>query len=155
MTSANLDAQCGDTKDAQNPTGVCPLKDEKIQLLPIRYALVESQPDHKSIKSQFESNIKFRPVGIRPLFSDGFVYVIHSARKDIIYAFSVSKDSKVTKLEQKSINETHNSQEFVYSESDTGLLVKRTGSIEVLFSRLPISPKLQGQLLNDSSLRKK
>ncbi|KXF82451.1 toxin VasX [Enterovibrio coralii] len=154
MTSPVQDAQCGDTKDAQSPTGVCSLKQGSIQLLPIRYALVESEQEHSAIASAHSAKIKFRPVGIRPLFSDGFIYVIHSERQDIIYAFSVTTDSKVTKLEQKSFQETQDGQEFVYTESETGLLVKRSGSIDVLFSRLPISPKLQGQLLNDTSLRR-
>ncbi|MGF1708948.1 toxin VasX [Enterovibrio baiacu] len=153
MSSPTQEAKCADTKDAQNPTGLCPLKQDKIQLLPVRYALVETKAEHKAVNSQFTSDIGFRPVGIRPLSANGHIYVIHSARQDIIYAFAVNENSKVTKLEQKSMQETPKGQKFVYTESETGLIVKKSGYIEVLFSRLPISPKLQGQLLNDASLR--
>ncbi|UPQ89090.1 toxin VasX [Vibrio sinaloensis] len=153
MSTPNDDARTGQTKDAQDPAGTCPLKKSKIQLVPTRYALVESKPLHKAISSKLTPKVSFRPIGIRPIDS-GYLYIIHSKRKDIIYVYKISENGQVTKLEQQGLESNDFGQEYIYLESDNGLFVSRQGKIEVLYSPTKISPKLQSQLLNSRALRK-
>lgn len=153
MSSPNSDARSASNKDGRNPVGTCPLKENKIQLVPVRYAITEQKPQHPAIASKHSSLLSYRPIGIRPLIEDGYLYVIHSKRQDIIYVYKVSTTGAVTKLEQLGLKNTANGQEYVYAESESALVVERAGSIEVLYSRVPISPKLQRQLLSSSKLR--
>ncbi|MGD8113166.1 toxin VasX [Vibrio sp. TRT 17S01] len=152
MSNPNDDAKTGQTKDAQDPAGTCPLKKSKIQLIPTRYALVESKPLHSAISSKLASKISFRPIGIRTIDS-GYLYVIHSKRQDIIYVYKILENGEVIKLEQQKLESDKSGQEYVYLESEKGLFVNRKGKLEVLYSPTKISPKLQSQLLNSSSLR--
>ncbi|WP_064609573.1 toxin VasX [Photobacterium sp. J15] len=153
MSSPNSDARSASNKDGRNPVGICPLKENKIQLVPVRYAITEQKPQHPAIASKHASLLSYRPIGIRPLIEDGYLYVIHSKRQEIIYVYKVSTTGAVTKLEQLGLKNTANGQEYVYAESESALVVERAGSIEVLYSRVPISPKLQRQLLSSSKLR--
>lgn len=154
MSGPINDAKSGQTKDAQDPAGTCPLKQSKLQLIPVRYALVESPPHHQAVSSRLKSEVLYRPIGIRPIDS-GYLYIIHSRRKDIIYVYNIQADGKVVKLEQQQLEDGSDGQEYVYIESEQGLFVARDGNIEVLFSETKISPKLQSHLLNSESLRKK
>ncbi|KOO16671.1 hypothetical protein AKJ18_00965 [Vibrio xuii] len=152
MSNPNDDAKTGQTKDAQDPAGTCPLKKNKIQLIPTKYALVESKPPHCAVSSKLTSKVSFRPIGIRPIDS-GYLYIIHDKRQDIIYVYEIMDNGGVKKLEQQTLESGGSSQEYVYVESGKGLFVSREGTIEVLYSPTKISPKLQSQLLNSSSLR--
>lgn len=154
MSGPINDAKSGQTKDAQDPAGTCPLKQSKLQLIPVRYGLVESPPHHQAVSSRLKSEVLYRPIGIRPIDS-GYLYIIHSRRKDIIYVYNIQADGKVVKLEQQQLEDGSDGQEYVYIESEQGLFVARDGNIEVLFSETKISPKLQSHLLNSESLRKK
>ncbi|EKO3481969.1 hypothetical protein M0358_002071 [Vibrio fluvialis] len=154
MSGPINDAKSGQTKDAQDPAGTCPLKQSKLQLIPVRYALVESPPHHQAVSSRLKSEVLYRPIGIRPIDS-GYLYIIHSRRKDIIYVYNIQADGKVVKLEQQQLEDGNDDQEYVYIESEQGLFVARDGNIEVLFSETKISPKLQSHLLNSESLREK
>lgn len=151
MSNPNDSARNGNSSDAKGVVGECPLKKHKIQLIPVRYGLVEKKVSHPSIKSRHSGDVKFRAIGIRPLPVDGYLYVIHSQRKDIIYVYSVKTDGSVQKLEQQALST--GGSEYIYSESENALIVERCGSIEILYSRTPISPKLQNQLLDSEKLR--
>ena len=71
MNGANDDAKSASDKDAQNPVGTCPLKKNKLQLIPLRYGLVETLrvAEHTEIPFNTES----KPLGIR-LVRDGYIY---------------------------------------------------------------------------------
>jgi len=73
MSTPNDDAKSGQTKDAQDPAGTCPLKKNKIQLVPVRYGLVETLSAKEHTKIPFETESK--PLGIR-LLRDGWIYVL-------------------------------------------------------------------------------
>lgn len=154
MNGANDDAKSASDKDAQNPVGTCPLKKNKLQLIPVRYGLVESKPDHPAVSSRLGSKVSFRPVGVRPI-ENGYLYVIHSQRNDIIYVYEISEKGELKKLDQQYLEGESGDQEYVYIESQSGLVVERSGKIEVLFSPTKISPKLQSHLLRSESLRSK
>jgi len=152
MTNPNYAAKSASATDAKTGIGTCPLKQSKIQLVPVRYALVEHNVDFPAIDSQLKNVAGFRPLGVRPLSVDGYLYVIHSNRQDIIYVYTVKTDGSVQKQEQQSLSS--GGQEYVYSESENALIVERCGYIDIMYSRTPISPKLQNQLLESASLRK-
>ncbi|MBD0787092.1 hypothetical protein HUO09_12125 [Vibrio sp. Y2-5] len=154
MSNANESANTASTKDSQSPVGTCPLKKNKLQLIPVRYGLVESKPAHPAVSSKLESKVSFRPVGVRPVES-GYLYVIHSQRNDIIYVYEISGKGELKKLDQQYLEGDSSGQEYVYVESKTGLIVERSGNIEVLFSPTKISPKLQSHLLRSEPLRSK
>ncbi len=144
-------ARNGSATDAMAVLGECPLKQTKFQLVPVRYGLVEKERPHLAINSRYKRDVKFRPIGVRPLPVDGYLYVIHSNRKDIIYVYSVKTDGSVQKLEQQALSD--GGIEYIYSESEKALVVERCGSIDILYSRTPISAKLQNQLLDSAKLR--
>ncbi|QXO15649.1 toxin VasX [Vibrio ostreae] len=154
MSGAMNSAKSGQTKDSQDPAGTCPLKLSKLQLIPVRYALVESQPEHPAISSRLKPEVSYRHVGVRPI-DEGYIYLIHSQRQDIIYVYHIQPDGKVIKLEQQQLVDGQSGEEYVYLESEQGLFVAREGTIEVLFSPTKISPKLQSQLLDSENLRAK
>jgi hypothetical protein len=149
--SPNDTAKTGSSSDAMSAVGECPLKKTKMQLVPVRYGLVEKERPHLAINSRHKRDVKFRPIGVRPLPVDGYLYVIHSNRKDIIYVYSVKTDGSVQKLEQQALSD--GGIEYIYSESEKALVVERCGSIDILYSRTPISAKLQNQLLDSAKLR--
>jgi|GEM_PF-4536041 len=153
--SANQDAAAASSANAQGGAKACPLKKNKIQLLPVRYALVEQKTVHPAIASNHAANIKYRPVGIRLIDETSYLYLIHSKRPDIIHAYQLAENGVVAKLEQKGLTSASDKEEFVYQESDSTIVVSRSGSVQVLYSRTKISPKLQGQLLRSSKLRQK
>ncbi|MCW8334212.1 toxin VasX [Vibrio paucivorans] len=73
MSNPNDDAKMGQTKDAQDPAGTCPLKKNTIQLIPLRYGLVESSPTEEAIDLPFDT--KSKPMGVR-LLRDGWIYIL-------------------------------------------------------------------------------
>lgn len=66
-------------------SGVCPLSQEKIQLLPLRYALVETlKPDATVVADQ---PLKRHPIGIR-FIRDGYLY-LYDVGNQIFYEYSL------------------------------------------------------------------
>lgn len=61
------------SSDAKAATGVCPLMKNKVQLLPLRYGLVERLDPSEELSLPYK--LKSRPLGIR-LIRDGWLYVI-------------------------------------------------------------------------------
>lgn len=62
--------------DAKNPVGACPLMKHKVQLLPLRYGLVERLDPATELNLPYK--LKSRPLGIR-LIRDGWLYVIDNS----------------------------------------------------------------------------
>lgn len=71
--SANVAAKAKSVKDARSPIGLCPLMGHKVQLLPLRYGLVE----HLDPAAKLSMPLKLgsQPLGIR-LLRDGYLYII-------------------------------------------------------------------------------
>ncbi|WIH27917.1 toxin VasX [Photobacterium damselae] len=155
MSNPNIDAKNGRAQDARNPVASCPLKKDKIQLIPVRYGLVEKNVDEPAICSSFQSMISFRSIGLRPIAENYYLYLIHSHRSDIIYCYQIKADGRVQKLEQQKTEDGRDGKEFVYQESESTLVVKRMGQLYALLSYTPISAKLQGVLLTSDKYRKK
>lgn len=73
QVDANTAAVAKSAKDARSPMGVCSLMSGKVQLLPLRYGLVE----HLDPSSELSMPLKLasQPLGIR-LLRDGYLYII-------------------------------------------------------------------------------
>ena len=72
---ANLIA-CAQSDDPLDAGGMCPLRSQTLQLLPVRYGLVEELDP--SIEIQMPYKLQSHPLGFR-LLRDGYLYVIDSA----------------------------------------------------------------------------
>ena len=68
--------------DAKSSTGTCPLMKGKIQLLPLRYGLVEGTALDPSSEIAVPHKLATRPLGIR-LLRDGWLYVIDSQKGEL------------------------------------------------------------------------
>nr|MBW3793363.1 hypothetical protein [Plesiomonas shigelloides] len=86
---------------------------------------------------------------------ESYLYLIHSKRPDIIYAYELGQNGLVKKLEQTGLDVASENGEFIYQVSESTIVVSRSGSIQALYSPVKISSKLQGQLLRSAKLRKK
>ncbi len=88
MSTPNQAAQCANTTDSKSPAGVCPLKNKKIAIIPVRYALDEpfSPPQKQShpvpAGAGFVVPLKLKESGyaLRQL-RDGWLYVYDEKAK--------------------------------------------------------------------------
>lgn len=68
--------------DAKVALGVCPLRKSTVQLLPLRYGLVDNPALDPSAEIAMPYSLKSRPLGIR-LLRDGWLYVIDGSNGDL------------------------------------------------------------------------
>lgn len=68
--------------DAKSSTGTCPLMKGKIQLLPLRYGLVDGRALDPSSEIPVPHKLATRPLGIR-LLRDGWLYVINGQNGEL------------------------------------------------------------------------
>lgn len=73
MTAKNPNQVDKAKSDAKSSVGACPLMKNKVQLLPLRYGLVERLDPSAALSLPYR--LKSRPLGIR-LIRDGWLYVI-------------------------------------------------------------------------------
>lgn len=71
---ANQAANAKSCSDSRSATGTCPLMKAKVQLVPVRYGLVEHLDPSAALATPYK--LKSRPLGIRLLRPDGFLYII-------------------------------------------------------------------------------
>ena len=71
--SPNIAARAKSAKDIRSPLGLCPLMGPKVQLLPLRYGLVEHLDPSSALSMPLKLNSQ--PLGIR-LLRDGYLYII-------------------------------------------------------------------------------
>ena len=62
--------------------GVCPLRKSTVQLLPLRYGLVDNPALDPSAEIAMPYSLKSRPLGIR-LLRDGWLYVIDGGNGEL------------------------------------------------------------------------
>ena len=88
MSTPNQAAQCANTTDSKSPAGACPLKNKKIAIIPVRYALDEpfsppqKQPHPVPAGAGFVVPLKLKESGyaLRQL-RDGWLYVYDEKTK--------------------------------------------------------------------------
>lgn len=148
MSNPNDDAKMGQTKDAQDPAGTCSLKKSKIQLVPVRYGLVETLSAKEHTKLPFETHSK--PLGIR-LLRDGWLYVLVDTDSQwILHEYRVEA-GKITKLLWQDAEV--NSDERTNSIGDANLVFERCDVIYCSYSELQWTAKKCSQVIGSDKDR--
>ncbi|MDC5848534.1 zinc ABC transporter permease [Vibrio europaeus] len=148
MSTPNDDAKSGQTKDAQDPAGTCPLKKNKIQLVPVRYGLVETLSAKEHTKIPFETESK--PLGIR-LLRDGWIYVLVKCDSTwILHEYRVEA-GKITKLLWQ--DSEVNSDERTTSIGEANLIFERCDVIYCSYSELQWTAKKCSQVIGSDKDR--
>lgn len=157
--SYNRMANLAPDKDWRTPMSVCPLQRDDIQLVPMRYALVETEKKHAAIQSQYAGCIGYRPIGIRAMEQGGHLYLIHGQRDDLIHHYRLTDDTgELAKAGQTGLDDGPiDGETFVDDEPEFGpaLVVKRIGAVHLLYSRAPLSVAQQRQLLREPERRQR
>lgn len=91
--SANTAAMAKPAKDTRVPMGVCPLMNKKVQLLPLRYGLVQHLDPAAEVSMPYKT--KSQPLGIR-LLRDGYLYIINGTT-GYLHEYRIEK-GQITKL---------------------------------------------------------
>ncbi|MDD2050878.1 toxin VasX, partial [Pseudomonas putida] len=91
--SANTAAMAKSAKDVRSPLGVCPLMKKDLQLLPLRYGLVEHLDPASELGMPFKT--RSQPLGIR-LLRDGYLYIVDGTR-GYLHEYSV-ENGQIAKL---------------------------------------------------------
>lgn len=123
MEAANRVADNQSDNDPGEEAGQCPLQKPNLQLVPVRYAMVE--PEQEVSLPEVSPLIQgdFRPNGIRPV-RQGWLYLIHSIAPDELQTFEVMPDG-----------------------SGDPIILERRGSIKVLYSQVELEEKRAALLL--------
>ncbi|CAM3649315.1 MULTISPECIES: toxin VasX [Halomonas] len=119
MEEAQRVADSQPDNDPGQEQGQCSLTLPDLQLVPVRYAIVEAtQAELASVVSGFSPvySGSYRQPGIRPIRS-GWLYLVHSISPDEVQVFKVEPDG-----------------------SGDSIIIKREGSVEVLYSPLELTP---------------
>uniref|UniRef100_UPI00201E897F toxin VasX n=1 Tax=Vreelandella olivaria TaxID=390919 RepID=UPI00201E897F len=129
MAAARRVADSQSDNDPGQEQGVCPISRSDLQLVPVRYAMVEApEAERAQAFPEFAPLYggHFRPSGIRPIRS-GWLYLVHSLTPDDVQVFKVEPDG-----------------------SGDPIIVKREGSIQVLYSPLELTPLHVSMLRQDA-----
>ncbi|WP_217808024.1 toxin VasX [Halomonas sp. CSM-2] len=131
MTEAQRVAESQPDNDPGQAQGQCPLTRTDLQLVPVRYAIAEAdEADLAAALPGFSPTHEgtFRRSGIRPIRS-GWLYLVHSLMPDEVQVFKVEPDG-----------------------SGDPVVIKREGSVQVLYSPLELTP-LHVSMLRQEAFR--
>lgn len=125
MEAANRVADSQNDNDPGEEQGQCPITRSDLQLVPVRYALVESSEAERASDTPGFAPLhdgSFRRCGVRPV-REGWLYLVHSSAPDELQVFEVKPDG-----------------------SGDPIIVERKGSIQVLFSPVELTDVHQSML---------
>ncbi|MDD1783215.1 zinc ABC transporter permease [Enterovibrio sp. ZSDZ35] len=150
MTSPVQDAQCGDTKDAQSPTGVCSLKLDKVQLIPVRFGLVEALAAKGTVPAPFET--KSKPVGVR-LLRDGWLYMlVKQSNTWLLHEYRIEGGQITTLLWQD--GEVDNDVRTT-AVGDANLVFKKADTLYACYAEVQWTAKKCSQVIKSDADRKR
>jgi hypothetical protein len=142
----NLATKC--SSDAKAATGVCPLIKSQVQLLPLRYGLVERLDPSAELSLPFKLNS--RPLGIR-LIRDGWLYVIVGKRpKVILHEYRIA-NGVTTELLWKDAEVTADKRETSVGEAQ--LIFSRNEPLHVAYSEVQWTAAKCAQVLKSPEER--
>lgn len=143
MTTKNPNHADKTKSDAKSPVGACPLMKNKVQLLPLRYGLVERLDPSAELSMPY--SLKSRPLGIR-LICDGWLYVIVSRQpKAILHEYRITK-GVITQLLWNKAEVTADKRET--SVGAAQLIFSRNDPLHVAYSELQWTAAKCAQVLN-------
>ncbi|MCQ4287354.1 hypothetical protein NA647_07900 [Pseudomonas stutzeri] len=143
MSSKNPNHADKAKSDAKSPIGACPHMKNKVQLLPLRYGLVERLDPSAELSMPY--SLKSRPLGIR-LIRDGWLYVIVSKQpKAILHEYRIAK-GVITQL-------LWNKAEVIADKRETSvgaaqLIFSRNDPLHVAYSQVQWTAAKCAQVLN-------
>lgn len=126
IAAANHVADNQPDNDPSDESGQCTLTQKDMQLVPVRYAMVEEPEAERAEAVNGFAPVhggRFRRSGIRPIRS-GWLYIVHSLTPDELLIFKVEPDG-----------------------SGDEIILERKGSIEVLHSMVELTERHQSMLL--------
>ncbi|MBD1553190.1 toxin VasX [Pseudomonas typographi] len=137
---ANLAALAGSNRDVRSLSSVCPLMQGKVQLLPLRYGLVERHDPAQAVPMPF--TLKSRPLGIR-MVRDGFLYLIdHSTGH--LHEYVLEEGSVARQVSQgPAVHE--DIRDIAVGEAE--LIFSRTATLYVAYSELQWTARKCQQVL--------
>ena len=146
--SANTAAMAKPAKDTRVPMGVCPLMNKKVQLLPLRYGLVQHLDPAAEVSMPYKT--KSQPLGIR-LLRDGYLYIINGTT-GYLHEYRIEK-GQITKL-------LWNSQEVsadtrTSSVGEPHLIFTRSHTLYASYSEIQWTAFKCSQVLNSKDERKR
>ncbi|WP_445009902.1 toxin VasX [Vreelandella stevensii] len=133
IAAANRVADNQPDNDPSDESGQCTLTREDMQLVPVRYAMVEEPEAERAEGVNGFAPVhggRFHRSGIRPIRS-GWLYIVHSLMPDELLVFKVEPDG-----------------------SGDDIILERKGSIEVVHSVVELTALHQSMLLMPAFRRK-
>lgn len=150
MSSPLQAAMCGDTKDAQSPVAVCPLAIDKIQLIPVRYGLVETLSVKGVASPPFET--KSKPIGVR-LLRDGWLYILMKQEEAwLLHEYRTEGGQITTLLWQDSDVDKDVRTTTV---GDANLVFKKTDILYACYSEVQWTARKCSQVIKNDKDRKR
>jgi hypothetical protein len=143
---ANLMA-CAQSDDPLDAEGMCPLRRQTLQLLPVRYGLVEELDP--SIEIQMPYRMQSHPLGFR-LLRDGYLYVIDSASGHL-HEYLTENGSVVSLLfKGREVQAFPRTQVL---ETDPALIFSRRSTLHLCFSEVQWTAVKCAQVLDVAAER--
>lgn len=146
--SANTAAMAKPSKDTRVPMGVCPLMNKKVQLLPLRYGLVQHLDPASELSMPYKT--KSQPLGIR-LLRDGYLYIVNGTT-GYLHEYRIEK-GQITKLlwnSQEVSGDTRTS-----SVGEPHLVFTRQHTLYASYSEIQWTAFKCSQVLNSKDERKR
>ncbi|MHC8352945.1 toxin VasX [Pseudomonas sp. RT4P38] len=146
--SANTAAMTKSAKDVRSPVGQCPLMNKKVQLLPLRYGLVEHLDPSSEVSMPF--TLDSQPLGIR-LLRDGYLYLIDTGT-GLLHEYTIEK-GQITKLLWSSEEVTGDTR--TASVGDPHLVFVRQHMLYASYSEIQWTAYKCSQVLKNSAERER
>ena len=134
--------------DAKNSMGTCPLMKTTVQLIPLRYGLVDNPALDPSGEIQMPYSLSARPLGIR-LLRDGWLYVIEGS-SGTLSEYRI-EDGLVSAMLWQGLAVLDDDREEPIQTPH--LIYNTTSTLYVTFSEVPWTAKKCQQVLNAPSER--
>ncbi|TCD22709.1 hypothetical protein E0D86_08670 [Pseudomonas sp. IC_126] len=148
MTNKNPNHADKAKNDAKSAIGACPLMKNKVQLLPLRYGLVERLDPSAQLSLPYE--LKSRPLGIR-LIRDGWLYVtVGKQSKAILHEYRIAK-GVITQLLWNKAEVTADKRETSVGEAQ--LIFFRNEPLHVAYSEVQWTAAKCAQVLKSPKER--
>lgn len=150
MSSPLQTAMCGDTKDAQSPVAVCPLTIDKIQLIPVRYGLVETLSVKGVASPPFET--KSKPIGVR-LLRDGWLYMLIKQEEAWLLHEYRTEGGQITTLLWQDSDVDKDAR--TTTVGDANLVFKKTDILYACYSEVQWTARKCSQVIKNDKDRKR
>ena len=134
--------------DARNSMGTCPLMKTTVQLIPLRYGIVDNPALDPAGEISMPYRLSARPLGIR-LLRDGWLYVIEGS-SGILSEYRID-DGLVSAMLWQGLAVTDDDRDEPINPPN--LIFLKTSTLYVAYAEVPWTAKKCQQVLNSASER--